>query len=149
MFNVTSKTISPFLLKMLIGISGIIPKIYISLLIWALNLKLPSACNRQSVLFRLTLPSVAVMVIVSVSSHTSKVMKPLYAFPFTFLVSLLKTLTALRIAVDDVVSLIRFPNSLFVMSYGVSRFSGARSCKPGSMMSTVMPMASAICWMVT
>ena len=37
---------------------------------------------------------------------------------------------------------------LFVMSY-VRRFSGARSCKPGSMMSTVMPRASAMAWMVS
>ena len=35
-------------------------------------------------------------------------------------------------------------SELFVMSY-VRRFSGARSCKPGSMMSTVMPRASATC----
>ena len=39
---------------------------------------------------------------------------------------------------------ILFPNLGINLAYGVSRFNGARSCNALSMMSTVMPSASAM-----
>jgi len=74
----------------------------------------------------------------------------IFIFVCSFIIRIIRLIRSSKTkgATDSLSCSLRWVN-VISMSYGVSLFSGARSANLGTMMSTVIPSASAICWMVT